>query len=223
VDKTPPYSMIVDEIALTFPEGRLIFLWRNPLGVVTSVVDTFADGRWRPNDYPLTLFAGLVGLVNGYRRHADRAFAARYEDLLAGDPGRWQALCDYCGFEFDPGALDRFGTVELEGRMGDPRADRSKELWQENTEKWTGAISTPVRRAWCRRYLRWLGRERLATMGYDLDVLVEELDALPARGGSVRADVLDSAGSLARAAVKARLGLDGRTSAAWRAVLGVPR
>jgi hypothetical protein len=220
VDKTPPYSMIVDEIALSFPEGRLIFLWRNPLGVVASVIDTFADGHWRPNDFPLTLFAGLIGLVNGYRRHADRAFAVRYEDVLSGDPGTWRGLCEYCGFEFDPEALERFGTVELEGRMGDPRVARSKQLWRDNTAAWTGAISTPVRRAWCRRYLRWLGRERLATMGYELDALLAELDALPARGGSVRADLVDSAGSLARAAVKARMGGDGRTSAGWRAVLG---
>jgi hypothetical protein len=57
-------------------------------------------------------------------------------------------------------------------------------------------------------------------MGYELDALLAELDALPARGGSVRADLVDSAGSLARAAVKARMGGDGRTSAGWRAVLG---
>jgi hypothetical protein len=42
VDKTPAYSLIVDEIALTLPEARLVFLWRHPLAVVSSVVETFA-------------------------------------------------------------------------------------------------------------------------------------------------------------------------------------
>jgi hypothetical protein len=220
VDKTPPYSLIVDEIALTFPEGRLIFLWRNPLGVVSSVVDTFAGGRWRPNDYPVTLFEGLAGLINGYRRFGDRAFAVRYEDLLSGDHTTWQALCRYCGFEFDPAALERFGAVELGGRMGDPRIARSKQLWQDSSEKWIQMVSTPVRKEWCRRYLRWLGRERLEVMGYDLDALLQRLDALPARGGNVSADVLDSASSMVRAALKARIGGDGGTPAGWRAVLG---
>jgi hypothetical protein len=30
-------------------------------------------------------------------------------------------------------------------------------------------MAGPLRQAWCRRYLRWLGAERLALMGYDHD------------------------------------------------------
>jgi hypothetical protein len=40
-------------------------------------------------------------------------------------------------------------------------------------------LNNPVRKAWFRRYLRWIGRERLAVMGCVLDVLIAELDALP--------------------------------------------
>ncbi len=219
VDKTPPYAMIIDEIARTFPEGRLVFLFRNPLGVVSSLVQTFAGGRWRPSDYPTSLFAGAAQLIDGRRRHCHRSFAVRYEDLVGGHAATWDGLCEYCGFHFERAALERFRNVELGGRLGDPASGRAP-LSLESADKWKHVVSTPVRKEWCRRYLRWLGRERLSTMGYDLDALLTELSGVSAHGGNLGADVLDAVGSLAKAAVKARFGGDRGTPAAWRAVLG---
>ena len=221
VDKTPPYSMIVDEVARTFPEGRLVFLWRNPLSVVSSVVETFAGGRWRPSDYPVSLFWGMTDLVAGFQRHRERAFGVRYEDLLTGDPARWRALCDYLGLPFEPEALESFSAVELTGRMGDPTGvHRYQELSTETMGKWKATVSTPVRKAWCRRYLRWLGADRLAMMGYSQAELLAELDGLQSRGGNLAVDVLDTAGSLARAAVRNRISPNGRRPAPWRGLLG---
>ena len=221
VDKTPPYSMIIDEVARTFPQGRLVFLWRNPLSVVSSVVETFAGGRWKPADYPVSLFWGTTELVAGFQRWRERAHGVRYEDLLTGDHDTWRALCDYIGLPFEPEALERFAGVELAGRMGDPTGVRSYDALSTQTlEKWKTTVSTPVRQAWCRRYLRWLGAERLTTMGYDLDALLSDLDELRPEGGNVAADVLDTAGSLLRAAVRTRVSGNGGASAPWRSLLG---
>lgn len=221
VDKTPPYSMIVDEIARTFPEAPMVFLWRNPLSVLASVVETFAGGRWRPADYPLSLFWGPAALVEGYRTHRSRAHGVRYEDLLAGDEAAWISLCEYVGVEFDPAALDGFARVRLTGRMGDPTGvHRYESLSTETLQKWRATISSPLRRAWCRRYLRWLGAERLAVMGYDLEHLLCELDRLDPTGGSLATDLLDTASSVARAAVKAQLGRHEGAPAPWRSLLG---
>ncbi len=220
VDKTPPYSMIVDEVARTFPEGRLVFLWRHPLSVVSSVVETFAGGRWLPSDYPVSLFWGTADLVAGFERHRERAFGVRYEDLLTGDHATWQALCDYVGVPFEPGALESFSGVQLTGRMGDPTGvHRYTALSTETVEKWKTTVSTPVRKAWCRRYLRWLGPQRTATMGYDHDELVSELEALRPHGGSVASDVLDTAASLTRAAVRTQISRNGGPPGPWRGLL----
>ena len=59
----------------------------------------------------------------------------------------------------------------------------------EPLESWKRVLNNPVRKAWCRRYLRWIGRERLSVMGYDLDALIAELDALPASYRRVGSDV----------------------------------
>jgi hypothetical protein len=46
-----------------------------------------------------------------------------------------------------------------------------------------------LRKSWCRRYLRFIGRERLAVMGYDLAGLERELSLQPASFDSFGADL----------------------------------
>jgi Sulfotransferase family len=220
VDKTPAYSLVIDELARVFGEAKLVFLWRNPLAVVSSVVETFAGGRWLPADYPLSLFTGLSALVAGYERHRKRSFSIRYEDLARGDEPTWRGLVDYLGVEWEASALERFGDVRLEGRMGDPVvANRDRALSSSSIDRWRTTLASPVRRSWCRRYVRWIGRERLSEMGYDLDCLLGELDAVQSVDGHLFADLADSASSLARAAAKSQLQRGGGRANPWRGLL----
>jgi len=46
-------------------------------------------------------------------------------------------------------------------------------------EKWQKILANLIRKVLCRRYLKWVGQDRLAVMGYDLNVLLAELDAVP--------------------------------------------
>jgi hypothetical protein len=96
LDKTPPYFLIVDEIVRALPEARIIVLWRNPLSVLASVVETVCGGRWR------------------------------CEDLLAGpDLGEWRVLTEFIGFDFDLDSLRRFAATRLNGTMGDAVGSRA--------------------------------------------------------------------------------------------------
>jgi hypothetical protein len=59
----------------------------------------------------------------------------------------------------------------------------------EPLEGWKRTLDNPVRKSWCRRYLHWIGRDRLAIMGYDLDDLVADLDSLPTSYRRIGSDV----------------------------------
>lgn len=216
LDKTPPYSLIVDQIASALPEAKIVILWRNPLAVLASVVETFCDGRWRPQDYPTSLFVGLERLVDGARSHGDRIFTVRYEDLLDGQGG-WERLCRYLALEFDPATLQRFSQVQLRGAMGDPTGVRAySNLAQEPTSKWRGTISNPLRQYWAARYLNWIGDERLAFMGYDGELLRRELvEANTDLAGAPR-DGLDMLDSMVRDVVKRQMG---GSPGIWRKLL----
>jgi hypothetical protein len=219
VDKTPPYHLIVDPLARAFPDGKLVFLWRNPLSVLASIIETLGTGRWETYQFRTDLFRGIDHLVRGYQAHADRAHAVRYEDLVASE-GAWRSLAAYLGLEFDPAALQRFADVRLEGSLGDPTGVVAYQaISREPLSKWRATIANPVRRAWARRYLRWIGHERLEVMGYRLDDLLAELDAAPTSTDHMGADIVELGSAALREMMHARL--DGRRMpSTWRALLG---
>ena len=219
LDKTPPYFLVVDEIVRALPQARLVVLWRNPLAVLASVVETFCGGRGRPQDYPTSLFGGLGRLVAAVRRHPERIHAVRYEDLVGGGLGEWRRLTAHLGFEFEPASLERFAELRLNGAMGDKSGVSAYGgLSAEPNEKWRATIANPVRRAWARRYLEWIGRERLALMGYELDELRRELDGTGSGLSGCARDATAALASIGRDAVKARIG--GGAPSAWPALLG---
>ena len=83
--RRPPYAHFLPELAQTFPEAKFIALWRNPLAVVASIVETFCGGRWEPDRYPLSLYAALAALVESTQQHPDRVWSVRFEDLASAD------------------------------------------------------------------------------------------------------------------------------------------
>jgi hypothetical protein len=178
LDKSPPYCLVSEEIMSLFPEGKFVFLWRNPLSVVASIIETWEP--WRPTMFRDDLFIGLPRLVAAYASNRHRAHAVRFEDLVGGDEQRWKLLMDYLEIEFKPETLDRFADVKLNGRMGDPTGPkRYSSLSPEPEQKWKSTLANPLRKAWCRRYLSFLGAARLATMGYDQQQLLRDIDAQP--------------------------------------------
>jgi hypothetical protein len=196
LDKTPPYFLVIDEVLDLFPDARCVLLWRNPLSVIASLA-RFEDSPWNPVAYKQNFFDGVAKLTAAQRAHGDRLLVVNYEDLVTGEPEHWRRITDHFGVEFDPASLSRFREVELEGRMGDPHGVRLyHDLSREPLTKWRGELNTPIRKAWCRRYLRWLGEERLALMGYDLGELLAELDAVPTVVAGSASDARELAVSL---------------------------
>jgi hypothetical protein len=203
LDKTPHYHFVADEIAELFPEAKLVFLWRNPLAVVASFLETFRAGRWQPNFYMRDLETGYVNLVGAWERHRDRAHAVRYEDLVSGGDGAWRALFDYLELDFDPQLLTRFSALDIRGRFGDPTATRSSgSVHSASVDKWTRSVGSPIRKAWSRRYLARLGPGRLREMGYDQEELLSALHAAPSSLGGSPRDALDLSSSWLRQLVR---------------------
>jgi hypothetical protein len=187
LDKSPPYCLVAEEVMELFPEGKFIFLWRNPLSIVASVIETWEP--WRPTLFPGDLFIGLPRLVAARAVAGERAHSLRFEDIVGGDNRPWQELMDYLEIPFDVAALSSFAQVELNGRTGDPTGvKRYSKLSSEPGQKWKSTLANPLRKAWCRRYLAVLGDERLAAMGYERARLVGELDALKPSRASLLGD-----------------------------------
>lgn len=193
LDKTPRYHYVIDDLLDVFPEAKSVFLWRNPLAVVASIVQTWAKGRWNVDRWQGDL-RGLASLVDAYDSHRDSTIAVRYEDLVGDPAGTWPRIFEYFDLPYADDLLTTFSGVRLEGSMGDPiGVDRYSTISTEPLEKWRSTLANPYRKRWCRGYLRWVGAERLAVMGYDLGALLEQLDEIGTSPRSVPSDAMRGA------------------------------
>ncbi len=189
LDKTPRYHLVASELLELFPDARAIVLWRNPLAVVSSIVETWAGGRWTFGRWSIDLHEGLARLVTAAERNAGRAHVVRFEDLVQRPDSSWPALFSYLELPYDASVLSGFSGTRLDARMGDPSGSRDyTELSTEPLSKWKRTFGNAYRKAWARGYLDWIGKERLGAMGYDLDELNQELASIPNRPKGLLSD-----------------------------------
>jgi hypothetical protein len=178
LDKTPRYHLVVHEIMELFPEGKFIFLWRQPLAVAASIVDSFGRGNWNLDKYALDLEDGLEYMVAAARPNDPRCITLRYEDVVADTDGELGRVFEFLGL--DASEAEGMSDDALRGRMRDRTGVTTySAVSPEPLTKWHRTMGTALRRSWCRRYLERLGPVRLQEMGYDYDDLMRQVDALP--------------------------------------------
>jgi hypothetical protein len=226
LDKTPRYHLIVDEIMALFPDARFVFLWRNPLAVAASMIESFGRGHWNLDRYDVDLHGGLERLVTAAGRGDERAIAVRFEDVVA-DPDAATAAI-FRLLELEPAAATAagFGEVGLGGRMGDRTGTVSYQaVSAEPLDRWRETMANPLRKRWCAAYLRRVGGERLGAMGYDLDELARAVDGLGSRPRGVVSDAARRLDGRRRSRRSARLLGTGarRTAPAPPATEAAPR
>lgn len=192
LDKTPRYHLVVHEVIDLFPEARFVFLWRNPLAVVASITETFGRGRWNIHHYTPDLTDGLDRLIDARERLGDGACSLRFEDLVLDAETELRRVCSYLDLNFDPAMIGRFAQVRP--TRGDVWGmQQYGSLSEEPLHRWKRTLGRPIRRAWSRRYLSWLGPHRLARLGYDAQQLSRDLDALMPDRRSLASDAARSA------------------------------
>jgi len=180
LDKTPRYHLIAAEIMRIFPDVKVIFLWRNPLAVMSSIIETFGRGRWNVYEFKIDLFNGLEHLLNAHQDFKQRAHAMRYEDLVKDSGTVVEKLCVYLDIPYKKSLIEEFAKATLRGRLGDYTGTKEyASISAEPLDKWKQQLCNPLRKRWARAYLHWIGKDRLAAMGYSLDELLAELNALP--------------------------------------------
>lgn len=193
VDKTPRYCLVVDELLRAFPDAPIVVLHRSPLAILASISDTWLDGRWRPHLHKVDLYLALERLLEAQMADPDRFLTVRYEDLVATPEPTLRAVLGHLDLGWEPAVLEAFTAVSVSGPVGDPTGILAYDaVSTAPLEKWRRSLASPVRTAWCDRYLRWIGADRLALMGYDINELRRALST--SRGGWARAprDVVDA-------------------------------
>ena len=189
LDKTPRYHLVVDEIMALFPDARFVFLWRNPLAVAASMIESFGHGHWNLDRYDVDLHGGLDRLIAAHERGDPRTVAIRFEDLVADPVAGTRTVFELLDLDPAMASAESFAGTSLNGRMGDRTGTASyTEISGEPVDRWRGTMANPLRKRWCAVYLRSLGPERLGAMGYDFDELARDVAGLRARPAGVASD-----------------------------------
>lgn len=184
VDKAPRYALIAEELLETFPDATFILLWRNPLAVAASLLETYHGGAWRLHRADDHLYLGLPRLLDVAGNYADRVYTLRYEDLVADPKGTIGAVAALLGLEASDFDLVGAPSTELRGSVGDKMGVvKYDTISRSGVDAWTKTFANPLRRAWARGYLESIGEKNLAMMGYDS---VDLLAALGSGGSSRR-------------------------------------
>jgi len=189
LDKTPRYHLVVDEIMALFPDARFVFLWRNPLAIAASMIESFGRGHWNLDRYDVDLHGGLDRLIAAHERGDPRTVAIRFEDLVADPVAGTRTVFELLDLDPAMASAESFAGTSLNGRMGDRTGTASyREISGEPVDRWRTTMANPLRKRWCAVYLRSLGPERLGEMGYDFDELARDVAGLRARPAGVASD-----------------------------------
>lgn len=191
LDKTPRYYLIIPLIAKLFPEAKFIFLFRNPLEVLASIVDTWGKGRFKIHRHYIDLYRGPKLLAEGYKNLKEKSIKIRYTDLVKSPEHTLHKVFDHLGLEFEKDVTDNFCKLPLKGSKGDPEIHKYNRIEITTLEGWKKTLGTKFRRSFARKYLRYLDEDILNTFGFNLNETLDQLQSIEVSNKYMFWDVLD--------------------------------
>ena len=190
VDKTPRYHMISKEILSLFgEEAHYIFLWRHPLSIVASIVESWHHGRWNLSSFEIDLFGGLENLVSTYAKNQNRAYSVNYEAIVQFNHNEWGKVFSAINLDMPDNFMKNYTTTKINGIMGDCNAKKQPLINKNSISKWLLTFNNPLRKRWARKYIDWIGSERLQIMGYDKDEIISDLESIPNSNKKIISDL----------------------------------
>lgn len=168
LDKTPRYYEIFDELQRTFPRAKFIVLYRNPLAVLGSILETWIKSNFNKlKEYRCDLYEGIEFLQRDFSQHTN-TICIRYEDLLLDPEQEVSNLFDFLELPYQPQCIDYGNQPVEQWKYGDPTTVHKKTRPDsEHITGWQQLLSHPDSRKLISDYLDILGKERLENMGYN--------------------------------------------------------
>jgi len=178
LDKTPRYHLIAEDIIQTFPDAKFIFLWRNPLAIMSSLINSWGNGNWNLFRYKIDLFSGIDNLLRAHAKYQDISYSLNYETWTNSEE-QLKGLFEYLELDYDPTLLKKFKDVSFEGRMGDKSVKQEfEEINLVSSQDWQHSLNSTFRKNWATSYLNRIDVDDFRRIGYSKDDLLTELKSL---------------------------------------------
>lgn len=168
LDKTPRYYYIIPELYSIFPNGKFIFLIRNPLDVLNSIIQTWVKDDWYIlHKYRDDLLKAPALIVEGKRKLQHQAYFLKYEELISEPENITKTICKYIDIEFESNIIN-YNKGNLNNfQFGDPdKIYKSKMPDISNTGKWINNLENPQLWQIFKEYLDRIGEQTFNELGY---------------------------------------------------------
>jgi len=192
LDKTPRYYTIIPEISKIFPEGKFIFLFRNPVQILSSIIQTWGKGELKNlynNDIDLKY--GFTLLIRGYELLKDRSFSLNYENFVNNPKHYLMLISKYLEIDYDEKMLIDFSKQHFKGRKGDQGdLSESQIIEKVSVERWRMTFNNIYRKRYLRKFIRDIDENILKRMGYNKQKILNEINSLETSNNRFLCDFL---------------------------------
>lgn len=103
--KSPSYFDCLPRIAESFPDAKVLVMWRDPADVCRSVMRARSDSFFAKRGMVLRALLGCRELKAGYDTLVARGisvYPVQYEDLVENPAAVMQGVCSFLEIDFDP-------------------------------------------------------------------------------------------------------------------------
>ena len=186
LDKTPRYYFIIPELYRLFPKAKFVFLLRNPLAVLASILETWVkDKLQKLSNCRHDLLTAPSCILQGIELLKEQAIVVHYEELVDRPELVLRDLCERLGISFHVEMVE-YGRHQAPAkwRYGDQGAAyQHTRPVPELAGQWVEVLSrSQCWWQWAQAYLQCLGPDMVLRMGYSYEELEKTLASIGKRG-----------------------------------------
>ncbi len=180
LDKTPRYYLIINEINALFPDAKFIFLFRNPIHVYASILNTWGNNRLSKfhgnyND----LSEGFKMLSDGFVKFKNKSIAVNYENFILKPESELKKISQYLDLNIEVSALENFHKEETNGKLGDPTGTKLyTKISEEGLDKWKLSFNSLFRKKIAIRVIKKIDDQSFKLQGYDKNSIINDIKGL---------------------------------------------
>ena len=170
LDKTPRYHFIIPELRKVFPKAKFIFLLRNPLAVLSSILKAWCQNKpeiLRNSPLFLDIMHGPLHLIQGIQILENDAVVVKYEELVADTETTVKAICYKLGIPYQTEMLTYGSKPNPIGRFGDSIGIiKHDKAVPDYIDSWVCNLQSTDLYEFSKKYIESLGHEIFELMGY---------------------------------------------------------
>ncbi|MFW9930066.1 MAG: glycosyltransferase, partial [Candidatus Thorarchaeota archaeon] len=165
-------------MAEIFPKAKFIFLIRNPLAVLNSILNTWIKGNYsKLPEFTSDIFLAPYLMLDGINKLGSKAIIIRYEDFVTNYEDNLKYICLKLNIPYEEGIIHYNNYNILRGRYGDQvGVHKYNKPVQNSLDSWMDLANDPQKKEIANKLLSDIPIQIFNGLGYDKKAIECELN-----------------------------------------------